>query len=114
MTAWLSAAEITSKVRRRRVRRSLAAGAVVLAVAGTITGLAVGNDPRRPSPVAEPRTNLGSHVRTRIGSAVELVANSTPLEKLDPAAAKAVSGANEALTVALLKHASLLADEAGR
>jgi serpin B len=117
MTAWLSAAEITSKVRRRRVRRSLAAGVVVLAVAGTITGLVVGNDPRGAgrNQIAGniPSARSGSHVGDRIGGAVELVANSTPLGTLDPAAATAVSGANEALTIALLKRATLLTDDGG-
>lgn len=107
---WHSSEQIQRIVRRRRWRRSLAAGVAVVALAGTAVGISASDSPHHPAPLAiAPTTRVGD----RIDGSVELVADASPLPSADARATQAVAQADVALAVAMLQHADLLKDDLG-
>jgi len=107
---WLSAERIVRVVRRRRLKRSLASSAVVLAIVGTTVGLSTNaSDGKQHS--LHVAIQPGSSVGERLPGAIQLVGKTTPLTKVDPKATAAVADADTALAIALLHHSDLLRDE---
>jgi serpin B len=108
-SGWAAADVVRRKAVVRR-RRRLGGGIGAVVVAATALALATGGAPGKNAPPVAygPGPHVqqhlpGTHVGARLGSAVQLVSDASPLAKNDPAAVDAVALADQRLAIQLLQ-----------